>query len=133
MNGPVEPVEPVEPVDPVEPIDAADSADGVAAALSAKRDELEAELAHLSAAVPDTGGISFGKRVGDGTSVAVERLTQVAAHEQLGDTLAAVLRAQAKLQEGTYGVCDGCGKPIAAARLDALPWAAECIACASRR
>lgn len=102
-------------------------------ALAAKRAELEAELAHLSAATPDTGGISFGKRVGDATSVAVERLTQVAAHEQLGDTLAAVQRAQAKLAEGTYGVCDGCGQPIAAARLEALPWASKCIACASRR
>ena len=104
--------------------------DAVRVALAAKREELEAELAHLSAPVPDTGGISFGKRVGDGTSVAVERLTQVAAHEQLGDTLTAVLRAQAKLADGTYGTCDGCGRPIAAARLEALPWASECIACA---
>ena len=118
---------------PVDAVAAVDAGDGVAAALSAKRDELEAELTHLSAAVPDTGGISFGKRVGDGTSIAVERLTQVAAHEQLGDTLVAVLRAQAKLQDGTYGVCDGCDQPIAAARLDALPWASECITCASRR
>ena len=102
-------------------------------ALTDKRAELEAELTHLSCAPPDAGGISFGKRVGDGTSVAVERLTQVAAHKQLGETLAAVLRAQSNLAAGSYGVCDSCGKPIAAARLEALPWATECITCAGRR
>ena len=110
-----------------------DAVKSIGGALAAKRADLEAELAHLSAAVPDAGGISFGKRVGDGTSVAVERLTQVAAHEQLGDTLAAVIRVQAKLADGTYGSCDSCGSPIAAARLEALPWASQCIACASRR
>lgn len=110
------------------------TAAGVERTLATKRAELEAELAHLSeAAVPDTGGISFGKRVGDGTSVAVERLTQVAAHERLGDTLASVLRAQAKLGDGTYGTCDRCRRPIAPARLEALPWAALCVACAVRR
>lgn len=105
----------------------------VRAPLAAKRAELEAELAHLSEAAPDTGGISFGKRIGDGTSIAVERLTQVAAHEQLGEMLAAVRRAQEKLDDGTYGVCDGCGRPVAEARLEALPWASSCIDCAARR
>lgn len=111
----------------------ADALHAVREALAAKQAELEAELTHLSAATPDSGGISFGKRVGDGTSVAVERLTQVAAHEKLGETLAAVLRAQENLAEGTYGVCDSCGRPVAAARLEALPWATQCITCASRR
>ena len=110
-----------------------DRDDAIGELLAAKAHELEAELAHLSEAVPDTGGISFGKRIGDGTSIAVERLTQVAAHEQLGDTLTAVRRAQAKLADGTYGSCDSCGRHIAQARLEALPWASMCIACASRR
>lgn len=99
------------------------------AALSAKRAELEAELAALSAPAQDTGGISFGKRVGDGTSIAVERLTQVAAHDGLGLLLAEVLRAQAKLADGTYGRCDRCGTPIPAERLAARPWATHCVTC----
>ena len=101
-------------------------------ALAAKRAELEAELAGLSAPV-DQGGISFGKRVGDGTSMAVERLSQVAVHERLQETLADVVRAQEKLAEGSYGVCDVCGKPIPPARLEALPWATLCVADAAAR
>lgn len=107
--------------------------DQVRAVLVAKQAELETELAHLSEPPSDTGGISFGKRVGDGTSVAVERLTQVAAHEQLGDTLTAVRRALAKLEDATYGSCDACARPIGEERLEALAWASLCIACAGRR
>lgn len=96
-------------------------------ALAAKRAELESELGVLSAPPQDRGDISFGKRVGEGTSYAVERLSAVAAHGTLELTLADVRRAQDKLAEGTYGLCDVCGEPIGSARLEALPWATRCV------
>ena len=34
-----------------------------------------------------------------------------------------------RLKNGTYGICTSCGKPIDAARLQALPTAAHCITC----
>lgn len=105
----------------------------VAVLLAAKRAELEAELARLAAPSDDQGGISFGKRVGDGTALAVERITQVAAHERLQETLAEVVRAQAKVADGSYGRCDVCGRPIAAERLEALPFATRCVQDAARR
>ena len=105
----------------------------VASRLATKRGELEAELAGLSAPVDDQGGISFGKRVGDGTSMAVERLSQVAVHERMQETLADVVRAQEKLAEGSYGICDVCGKPIPPERIEALPWATLCVADAAAR
>lgn len=37
-----------------------------------------------------------------------------------------------RLHTGTYGDCVGCGNAIAPARLDAVPYAAACIACQSR-
>lgn len=58
-------------------------ADDVREVLLAKQRDLDARAADLAAPPDATGGISFGKRVGDGTSIAVVRLTQVAAHEQL--------------------------------------------------
>lgn len=105
--------------------------DEVREALTAKRDELLARAAGISAAPADTGGISFGKRVGDGTSLAVERLTQVAAHEQMLAQLAEIDRALAKLDDGSYGTCDGCGAAIPEGRLEVHPWAVRCVACAS--
>ena len=105
--------------------------DGTAAALADKRAALEAQLTTITAMPTDLGGISFGKRVGEGTSLAVERLSQIAAHDRLQDTLAEVRRAQDKVDEGTYGTCDVCGEQIAEARLEAMPWAVRCVTCAA--
>jgi DnaK suppressor protein len=99
--------------------------------LLAKQRDLDARAADLTAPPDATGGISFGKRVGDGTSLAVERLTQVAAHEQLLHQAEEVERALAKLEEGTYGECDACGAAIPEGRLEIHPWAVLCVPCAS--
>ncbi|MGW4425231.1 TraR/DksA family transcriptional regulator [Streptosporangium sp. NPDC004631] len=105
----------------------------VAVVLERKRAELEGTLAELSASPDEQGGISFGKRVGDWTSLAVERMSQVGSHERLRTMLADVRRAQVKLEKDTYGSCDRCGAAIAPGRLEALPWAVLCITCAGRR
>jgi DnaK suppressor protein len=105
----------------------------IAAVLARKRAELDVELAVLSAPAEQAGEISFGKRVGDGTSVAVERLSQVAAYDRLQSLLSDVVRAEELLAEGGYGHCIVCGEAIADERLEALPWAVTCVACAGKR
>jgi DnaK suppressor protein len=95
--------------------------------LRAKELELVDELERLSRPTESAGGISFGKRVGDGTSIAVERLSQVAAYERLEAMLMEVRRAEAKVEAGTYGLCDVGGEPIPEGRIEALPWATTCV------
>ena len=108
--------------------------DDVRPVLESTRDTLVAELAELTAAPRDPmAAVSFGKRVGEGTAQAVERITQVDAARKLDAKLHDVERALAKLDEGTYGVCDSCSEPIAPERLETIPWAVLCVACASRR
>ena len=53
--------------------------------------------------------MSFGKRIGDGTTEAVERIAKVGTAEQLDAMRADVVRALEKLDDGTYGLCDRCG------------------------
>ncbi|HSJ19418.1 MAG TPA: TraR/DksA C4-type zinc finger protein [Nocardioidaceae bacterium] len=106
--------------------------DDIAATLHAKRAELLQQMGLLEEKPADHGSISFGKRVGEGTSMAVDRLSQVAVHDRLQTALADVDRALAKLDEGSYGRCDVCGEPIAVERLEALPWAVRCVKDASR-
>ena len=47
--------------------------------------------------------------------------------------LNAAQQALARLEAGHYGQCTGCGEPIEAKRLDALPAAALCLSCAGMR
>ena len=43
------------------------------------------------------------------------------------DTLAEIDAALQRIEDGTYGICEVCGKPIGADRLKALPWTRLCI------
>jgi len=103
-------------------------------ALRARRAALQGELQALTARPADaTPAVSFGKRVGDGTTEAVERINTTAAARSIAASLAEADRALAKLDEGSYGLCDRCGKPIGDERLEAIPWAGLCVACAAAR
>jgi DnaK suppressor protein len=100
------------------------------ARLLAVRATLEAEATAVrSGADVPSGGISFGKRVGEGTSIAIERFAEVAIHDQLVHQLTAIDAALVRVECGTYGTCTICGRSIPAERLDVIPWAATCVAC----
>ncbi len=95
---------------------------------------LDGELAELTEVPLDPmAAVSFGKRVGDGTTEAVDRLTKVGTAEQLAAMRTDVVRALAKIEDGTYGLCDRCGALIPEERLEARPWSVLCVRCASRR
>lgn len=99
-----------------------------------RRRELQAELDVLTAIPRDPmAAVSFGKRIGDGTTEAVERLNKVGAANAIAATLADVERAIQKLTDNSYGLCDQCGEAIFPERLEAIPWASLCIRCARAR
>jgi len=98
--------------------------------LRERRAEMQAKLAVLTRAPERGSGISFGKRVGDGTVEAVSRFTDVGVADSLNASIERVERAMAKLAEGTYGTCDVCGREIPALRLEAQPESSVCVACA---
>jgi len=104
----------------------------VAATLKARRTELAAELERLTEPPAEGASVGFGKRIGDGTTEAVERFATTATARSLAASIKDIDRALIKIEEGTYGVCDSCGDTIVAARLEALPAAALCVACASK-
>jgi DnaK suppressor protein len=94
------------------------------------RDELRERVAAL-AEPPELGTAQgFGKRIGDGTVEAVRRLTDIGVGSSFEERLERVDRALAKLDDGTYGTCDACGKPIPQPRLDAMPESVLCVTCA---
>ena len=69
----------------------------------------------------------------EGVTIGFERAQLLALLAGARRDLDAVERAAQRLAEGTYGRCLRCGEPIPAERLEALPAAETCLACASRR
>lgn len=99
----------------------------IAAVLADKQSQVEAQMAEMTKQPDDIGSISFGKRVGEGTNQAVERLASVSAHDKLTVMLDEIKRARVKLAEGTYRQCDTCGRDIGEGRQEARPWATRCL------
>jgi DnaK suppressor protein len=93
--------------------------------------EADAQIAELTKPPEGAGGIAFGKRVGEGTSQAIDRFTEIGIANEVQGIKERAERALEKLDEGTYGTCDSCGAGIAAGRLNAAPESALCIDCAS--
>lgn len=105
--------------------------DAVRAELQARRDRDRQRLGVLAARPERGSAVSFGKRIGDGTSEAVSRLTDVGVGESLERGVERIERALTKLAEGTYGTCDACGAPISLGRLKAMPEGVLCLSCAA--
>jgi len=47
--------------------------------------------------------------------------------------LQAIEEALERVEQGTYGLCRDCGQPVAAARLEAIPWTRVCISCKEKQ
>ena len=105
--------------------------DAVRGELKARRDRDRQRLGVLAEHPERGSAVSFGKRIGDGTSEAVSRLTDVGVGESLERGLERTERALTKLDEGTYGSCDACGRPISRGRLRAMPDAVLCMGCSA--
>ena len=77
-------------------------------------------------------GSPFGKREEEATeSYELER--RLTLEKSIREQLASVEHALQKFEDGTYGLCDSCGKPIPPERLEALPQATLCLDCKARQ
>jgi RNA polymerase-binding protein DksA len=103
---------------------------------------LEQERARLTSAVgflhdenPGTieeelGEVGSGgtdNHLGDTATATFDRELDQGLEEGAQQTLAEIDAALKRIEDGTYGICEICGKPIGAERLRALPWARLCI------
>ena len=99
--------------------------------------ELErTRLAHARAAVhhdgsllEETGDLAIGSgdHIADSASETYLRELDGGLEENADHILAEIEAALGRIEEGTYGLCVTCGRPIAPERLEAVPYAARCI------
>lgn len=106
---------------------------GVAEKLEAERDDLLRQIADLDRRRSEEGDPSgYDDDYGDAETETSEREREISLAENLRDLLDQVEHALARIEDGTYGVCESCEKRIEAARLKALPYASLCIECKRR-
>jgi len=106
------------------------------ARLESERKRLTDELEQLKTAMRPADerreGSPFGKREEEATeSYELER--RLTLEKSIREQLASVEHALQKFEDGTYGLCDKCGRPIPPERLEALPQATLCLDCKARQ
>jgi RNA polymerase-binding transcription factor len=100
--------------------------------LKDEREKLVRQLEQNRASAPAVGeakeGSPYGKKE-EGASEAYELEKRLAMEKRLMGALAEVEHALQKFENGTYGTCDTCGKPVEIERLEVLPQANLCLNC----
>lgn len=113
------------------------------AELADLRAELEKEAAALRAEFGDaqaktsarfgSSAAEAGDDEADTSSKLFEREHELALNNNTRELLEQTEHALDRIDAGTYGVCESCGKPIGKARLQAFPRATLCVVCKQRQ
>jgi RNA polymerase-binding protein DksA len=72
---------------------------------------------------------TFDNHPADSATATLNREIDYTLEENSEHVLTAIDEALERIENGTYGTCGRCGKPIAEERLEALPYANRCIDC----
>jgi DnaK suppressor protein len=96
------------------------------------REALETERRRLLAEIDETSkppeSMSHDSQAAAASTVA-DQQRDLALRDRARHQLELVDAALERLEAGTFGTCQRCSGAIAPERLEALPWAAHCIAC----
>jgi len=101
--------------------------------LEEERAELHVQLATIvedsfAATQSDlSGDVGLDDESADAGTATFEREKDLSIENNVRDLLNKIDRALRRMDEGTYGICDICGKPIEKARVKALPYVDLCI------
>jgi RNA polymerase-binding protein DksA len=75
---------------------------------------------------------SVDNHLADTATVTVDREIDYTLEENSEHVLREIDAALKRIEEGTFGICRTCGKPIEPERLELLPYATQCIECKRR-
>ena len=95
--------------------------------------ELEGRLAELQARLSSIKRDATQSHSGDSAEQAQERENDEvvdAIGNETAQSIRVIQAALARIEDGTYGECAGCGEDIGQARLEAVPEATRCVNCA---
>jgi len=99
--------------------------------------KLEDECARLSAGIeqprmPREERPGYGNHMADDATAVFEQTKNLSLRESLEDSLRRVEDALRRFEEGSYGICEDCGRIIEWGRLKVLPYTRLCVECVRR-
>jgi len=108
--------------------------DGARTALTAEREKLVRQLEEMGATESGDlrSDLEFSDGFADAGAATAERTEVLGLVETLKSQLVSVDKAMVKVENGSYGLCDTCGKAIPPARLEARPSSVLCVDCKKR-
>jgi DnaK suppressor protein len=74
-----------------------------------------------------TGEVSFDEEYADAGTATFERERDLSLTNNIKDLIEKIDHALERIDQGSYGLCERCGRPIEKARIKALPYATLCI------
>jgi RNA polymerase-binding transcription factor len=74
-----------------------------------------------------SGDVGIDDESADAGTATFEREKELSIEQNVRDLIQKIDRALKRIDDGTYGMCQRCGKPIEKARLKALPYVDLCI------
>ncbi|HVP06481.1 MAG TPA: TraR/DksA C4-type zinc finger protein [Candidatus Acidoferrum sp.] len=102
--------------------------------LLAKKKALLDEMGVIGTTIKDASGdlSSYSYHMADQGTDTMDREMAFMFASKSGRLVYHIDEALRRIQEGTYGKCQSCGKQISAARLEAVPHARLCIECKAK-
>ena len=101
--------------------------------LEEEREQLQRQMADIEQSTfadPQSelsGEVSFDEEYADSGTFTFERERDLSLSNNIRDLIDKIDRALVRMDEGSYGLCERCGRPIEKARIRALPYATLCI------
>lgn len=106
----------------------------VRAELRAEAAALRNEIGLAESEIAERDGVAqAGDDEADASSKLAQREHDLALTQNTRELLDQTEHALARIDAGTYGECESCGKPIGKARLQAFPRATLCVECKQRQ
>lgn len=105
--------------------------------LEERKADIESNVAYMADEIRSIGvdqddeNGSLGNHIADDGSNVTEAERLVTISEDFQHLLGQIDAALERMEDGTYGTCLRCGKPIGEERLEAFPYVAYCIECQS--
>jgi RNA polymerase-binding protein DksA len=102
--------------------------------LSEERSVILDERRRLAEDTPRPGedavaDVAAESHAADRAAETLDRGIELSLEDNAEHLLEAIDSALARVEAGSYGMCERCGRAIAHERLEALPWATKCIEC----